>query len=538
MPLPLPLPLLAVLVALFSIREALASGGHASAPGPASADTATAVVLDYGTVVGRSTADRSVKLWLGIPYASPPVGPLRFKPPTSPQDLGPNFQATSYGNWCPQDPNVALVNQATGTQSEDCLTLNIFAPASANSSSNLPVMVFIHGGSYTSGSGALGVYNASNLVMTTPTPVVIVTFNYRLGALGFLAGQELLDEGSTNAAMLDQVAVFNWVKKYIPAFGGNSSSITAFGESAGAQSIGAHLVAYGGNQTLFNRAILQSGSTMSGPLPAANSNSTQSAFNAIATYVNCSTFSGPAKLSCMRNRIGIFTPVVDGRYMLTKPTVALTQTLFSRIPVIIGINTNEGTIFIPSLVDSAQALYNATFALQTFVSAFAANMPAGSSDQVLSLYPLTSYNNSAVAAAAEIFADLAFTCPMLSLSKTMSAAGAPVYRYRFNQLLQLASSEWARNGVFHSSELPFVFGNSIVPSEEALSQTMIGFWTRFAASGNPNGGNATWPVYSPGGPAIVLQSSTLPALTTESDPNKDAQCAFWNSQATQTLVDH
>ena len=118
------------------------------------------------------------------------------------------------------------------------------------------------------------------------------------------------------------------------------------------------------------------------------------------------------------------------------------------ILVIIGTNTNDGTIFIPSLVDVAQSVYNASFALESFVSAFAVDLPAGSAEQVLALYPLSSYNNSAVAAAAEIFADLAFVCPMLNLSKAMTSTGVPVYRYRFNQLLQEASSIWARDGVY------------------------------------------------------------------------------------------
>ncbi|TPX33165.1 hypothetical protein SmJEL517_g03833 [Synchytrium microbalum] len=549
----------ALLIALVAghVSNVLASGPASAAASVTSTSTSNGIILDYGTLFGKNSPDGTAKLWLGIPYAAPPVGALRFKPPAAPQNLGNSFQATSFGNWCPQDPVQSIINIATPTQSEDCLTLNVYAPVNSSSNSSLPVMVFIHGGSYDSGSGGSEEYNGTNLIKNSPTPVIVVTFNYRLGVLGYLSSQELLDDGSTNPGMLDQVAAFTWVKKYIGAFGGDSTRITAFGESAGAQSIGAHLISYGGNQTIFGRAILESGSTLSGPLPMANSANSNTAFNAIASYVNCNT--STSKVNCMRNvtwqamynaqstyqqtlnsvvRIGLFTPVVDGKYILTKPTAAVTQGLFSKTPIMLGTNSQEGTLFVPGSVDLAEQFYNASYALSLFVQSFSSALPAGSANTVLSLYPVSSYNNSAVRAAGDIFADLAFTCPAMNLSRAMTAAGVPVYKYRFNQLLLQAQTLWARDGVFHSTELPFVFATGIAPSELPLSQTIIGFWTRFAATGNPNGGNATWPVYAAGGPQIVLQSSTLPSLSTESDPSKDAQCAFWQSPSIQPLVDH
>ncbi|KAJ3103507.1 hypothetical protein HK100_004194, partial [Physocladia obscura] len=169
------------------------------------------VSLDYGTFVGATAS--GVTSFLGIPYAAAPIGDLRFKPPQAPSTISGITHATSFSDACIPDTGIA------SGFSEDCLYLNVYAPSDASSSNTYPVVVWVFGGSFNSGSANLPEYDGTSFIHAMPTKAVVVTFNYRLAYFGFLASADLKEEGSLNAGLLDQAAVFKWTRKYIDSFG-------------------------------------------------------------------------------------------------------------------------------------------------------------------------------------------------------------------------------------------------------------------------------------------------------------------------------
>lgn len=383
---------------------------------------------------------------------------------------------------------------------EDCLTLNIWSPTSCTG--NCPVMTFIHGGSFVFGSGAEPTYDGQKLAAEG---VVLVTINYRLGILGFLAHPALIaaDDAAVNFGLQDQQEAMRWVFQNIGAFGGDSSRITLFGESAGSMSISAHIMAptsYG----LFRRAILESGTLHQLPYVVGNLQTAEGVAMSVTAQVQC------ADVDCMRaipwtSLVGIagyiystygfnFQVVYDGVVVPTDPLQALNNGQFKTpIDVLIGINSDEGTYFTsPSITEAGVA------AMATFAGPFAIALR--------SRYTVQKYG-SAFNAGSSLFGDVVFVCPVRSFVQQLFAQSPArnLYVYEFAQKLSWANCQDPTSlacatsmlGVFHSSELGFVFGNFPVPfsqSEAALSSSMRHAWVRFAATGTME---SWWPRWTP-----------------------------------------
>jgi para-nitrobenzyl esterase len=305
----------------------------------------------YGPLHGRQ--ENSVIVWRGIPYAQAPVGELRFRAPQPPLPWPEVREATTFGPVAPQlsvglesrfdvRPDPALLP----VQSEDCLFLNVWVPATATSTSQLPVMVWIHGGSFVTGSGSTPLYDGTRFA--AHGEVVVVTLNYRLGPLGFLHLAELVPGCDNNLGLLDQLMALRWVQANIQAFGGDPGCVTVFGESAGAMSIAA-LLGMPTAQGLFQAAILQSGATRLQLVARAK--------QVAEALANSLTAGDPAQLltlpldqllqgaqQLLRTTPGglPFQPVLDGQSLTMHPLAALAAGTWRGLPLLLGTNRDEG----------------------------------------------------------------------------------------------------------------------------------------------------------------------------------------------------
>jgi para-nitrobenzyl esterase len=487
-----------------SSSEAPASdtGGEDSAvdtevPSETGRPMGTVVATDKGPVVGLEA--NGVIAFYDIPYAAPPTGDLRWKPPQPRAAWTDVRDATKPGVACPQGKDPILMS--TPITAEDCLALNVWTPSVTG---KRPVMVFVHGGSFTNGSGNYALYEGTNLAKND---VVTITINYRLGALGFLAHPLLTAESdkhsSGNYGFLDQQAALAWVKANAAKFGGDPENVTLFGESAGAISTCVHVVSPLA-KGLFHRAISESGTCtlVSVPLKdpgTAAEDSMEERGTRFAKDLGCTD------LACMRSKpidallnattggaiggteLGI-GPNIDGWVVPSNPRKLLETGPANDVPYILGTNGNEGSLFTQTLVISNEAQYEAIVK--------AGNPLIG--DQLLSIWKASDYPTPKDAYTALVGEGL-FVCParhaVRAVSKRTSA-----WLYHFEHVPPIGKTLGL--GSFHSSELFFVFGNFdqyyATPSEEelALSKTMEGYWTRFAKAADPNGGTAlAWPKY-------------------------------------------
>jgi para-nitrobenzyl esterase len=449
------------------------------------------VKLVQGTYIGK-TLQKSV-MFLGIPYALPPTGSLRFKPPVAiTEQSNKTFDATDYGLAC-----IPRNTQSQAKYGEDCLNLDIYAPTGA---SNLPVMVFIFGGGFDAGnSHQRNVYNGGRIINRFPK-VVIVCINYRLNVFGFLSGSEVATEGSLNAGLLDQQMAFLWVRHNINAFGGDPTRVTAWGHSAGAISVSCHLMANKGPK-LFDRAILLSGPPNLIFLPASYR---QDDFNFVAKNSGC--FDHPlGALDCMRKlnetelqKAGLDAP----RFGPTLDNVNVVQTLnsfqqesFSKIPVLISTTDNEGIV--PGKFIDVSNLQNTSDYLAR-IRTFTFNILR--EDQILELarlYPVSDYKNNFNAAFADFFSgmckanptDFIFKCPSSLLAENYERLDIPVYSTKFTRIIALfryARGKLHTEKSFHGSDLPFYwqFRKYLTPPEYKLADQMTSYLIAFA-SGQP-----------------------------------------------------
>lgn len=509
-----------------SSSSSSSSGGGAGGSG-GGGDQAL-VQTDKGPVQGAvSGATRS---FLGIPYAAAPVGDLRWKPPqpaaawTEPRD------ATKKAAYCPQIS--ALGGAPMAGTSEDCLTVNVWTPAPAPAKA--PVMVWIHGGGFTLGSGAEATYDGAALAAATGA--VVVTMNYRLGPLGWLAHSALFSEDTKHPSsgmygLEDQQAALAWAKANAAAFGGDPENITVFGESAGGISTCVHLLAPG-SAGLFQRAIIESGPCT---VAAGTEKAAEVQGDAFAAALGCTDPTNV--LACMRGKsadevltalpqktavIGpngaSWLPVVDGYVVPDTPANVISGGKFNKVPVLLGSNADEGTIFFAlGLTVSSEADFTALMD----------GMFAGQGAAIAQQYPDTAYGSWQSAAITAVGEGL-FNCPTRRTARALTAAGVPVFLYHFTQAPKSLLGDL---GAFHSSELPFVFGNAYLgitldDQQQQLSHTMQGYWGTFATSADPNGGGApAWPKYD----AATDQDLDLDlTITTQTGLKKDA-CDFWDS---------
>ncbi|MEU6747781.1 carboxylesterase family protein [Spirillospora sp. NPDC046719] len=516
---------LSVLLAAVVVSPASAS---ATSPGQGP------VVRVVGGAV-RGKADAAGRTFLGIPYAAPPTGARRFRPPAPPRAWSGVRDATEQGPLCPQ--SVPL-----GSTSEDCLYLNVYAPPGAVHR-DLPVMVWIHGGAYILGSGAG--YDPAPLVATGQ--VIVVSMNYRLGPLGFMALPGLADESGTtgNYGLLDQQAALRWVRANIGAFGGDARNVTVFGESAGGHSVCMQLISPSA-RGLFDKAISESGGcigTPLGPRPLKKAYRTGRRF---ADSLGCTD--PRTVVTCLRGRpanklVGDFgglfrlddpdwEPVIDGSAVAEDTASAIEAGRYHRVPLIVGSNQDEGRLF--------TAL---GYHLQRFRRAKADDLdraidlrtPAAAR-AMRAAYPPASADDADLALSAYT-TDGLFACPAHFTAQAAAASRSPrVYQYEFADPKPPLSDldPLMPLGDYHSSELFYLFKTvqSLPPmpglntGQQRLSQQMLSYWTTFAKTGAPNGPSTpAWPALAPGrSPIQRLTSQGTGPFTTFT---RDHHCDIW-----------
>jgi para-nitrobenzyl esterase len=474
--------------------------------------------------------------FFGIPYAAPPVGALRWRPPEPAARWTGIRNATVPASNCAQIGSIATGVITTST-AEDCLYLNVYAPKVAGHG-ELPVMVWIHGGGFTGGAGSI--YDGS--VLAAKGHVIVVTINYRLGAFGFLALPGLDSEGpSGDYGLMDQQAALRWVQRNARAFGGNPHDVTEFGESAGAASVCDNMASPTA-AGLFTRAIAESGCLLAAP----SRQSAESQDTTLATDLGCTD--AATQVACLRGKpvtnileaasgLG-WAPVVGGPVLPVQPAQAFADGHYNRVPLLQGTNHDEGRFFVALEFDVAGKPLTAAQYTQIIQSSYGARAP-----QVLALYPLSAYASPDLAYA-QVFTDSAFSCPALQADQLTSRSG--VYAYEFSDPNPPDNFNFTTLtfpfGAAHSTELQYVFQrvpvqDTVPPfttAQLALSDQIIAYWTRFAATGSPNGGGGAdqaashWPRYS--ATRADIQELLPDATAPESSASFGAahNCAFWS----------
>lgn len=479
-----------------------------------------APVVEGGPIKGEFKD--GVWSFLGIPYAEPPVGDLRWKEPQPVKRWEGIRECREYGPSCPQQPGGWADYLKVGRMDEDCLYLNVWTPA-ASPSERLPVMVWIHGGAFRSGSGSLKLYDGARLARRG---VVVVTINYRLGPLGFLAHPLLTQESpsktSGNYGLLDQLAALSWVQRNIHAFGGDPGRVTVFGESAGGMSI-LYLMTSPMASGLFQQAIVESGPLPDLGLPTLRMQTLAEAEQKGVEFARkLGIDQGPDGDVLGRLRaipaeeliraasdsdplsVVDFGPVVDGHVIPERPVQAFARGSQHRIPLLIGVNADEGTLFAPDIELEEYRLLAA--------------LGYGSlGDRVLQLFP-ASTREEVKGSLSRLITQLGFSASARFVSDSCSATGQPVYLYLFNRVPD--DPRAGLLGSFHGLEIIYVFDNLHLSAElssgekdVALASLMSSYWTNFAKRGDPNGENLPpWPPYSEQNPKhIVLGDTTQPA---------------------------
>jgi para-nitrobenzyl esterase len=454
------------------------------------------VKTEQGKVQGKTINNGNVKAFLGLPYAAPPVGELRWKAPEPPAKWKGTRDATKFGAHCAQGRVFDdMVFQDSGP-SEDCLFLNVYAPADATDKSKLPVMFWIHGGGYAGGASSEPRHNGDFLPLKG---VVLVTINYRLGVFGFLVTDELAKEANGaagNYGLLDMVAALHWVNANIKNFGGDPGNVTIFGESAGSFAVST-LMASPLAQGLFAKAIGESGAAFPGGL-ALGGDSVAERSKVDGAWMESIGAKSIKDLRAMttdqileaakKKTPGGFPPDVDGR-LLTEP-VADTYAAGKQahVPLLAGWNADEGSFFAMRGMTAAQW------------NTMASGLFKDRSVEFLKLYPGDT-DEQALRSAIDYGSDNFIALGTWKWLEAQNKTGqAPVYRYHF-ELAAPPSKFHPGTFAFHSDDIEYVFGTldtrpgwTVRPEDRKLSDEMMSYWTNFARTGDPNGsGLPEWP---------------------------------------------
>jgi len=523
-----PASLLLVLVMACGGEEPPEPTTEVAEPGPIVVDTQSGAVKGW--------REAGVQSFLGLPYAEPPVESLRWAPPQPVAPWEDELEVLAVGSACPQQVPIA------GPRGEeDCLSLNIHLPDPAPS--DAPVMVWLHGGGFVLGQGMQSDGGTAGDRLALATGSVVVSVNYRLGALGFLAHPALTDEqgASGNYGLLDQVEALRWVAANIEAFGGDPDNITLFGQSAGSISVCHHLLSPL-SQGLFQKAIVQSGSCTL-PTP-----SLQAAEGQGASYAEALGCDGGDVVSCLRAasleqvrstlppppaflstdpQYGVWMPIVDGRMVEAPPETKLAAGEHATVPILTGWTKNEGTLF----VMLAYEQQDQPVTEDNYQEIIAANVGGDAlASQVVEQYPLSDFS-SPFEAISQVLGDALFVCPGRDLMRTL-AASTTTYGYQFDYpdaAFQLPAE--VPLGAYHSSEVQFIFGyaatlfvDDLEGEQIDLSAQLMSHWGRFARAGDPNAdGDTSWQPYDPSADE-QWRIDISPSL--DSGIGEDA-CAFW-----------
>lgn len=462
------------------------------------------VATDKGAVEGAPTADGKVVAFKGIPYAAPPVGDLRWAPPAPAAAWTGVRAAKGFGYHCEQTSVFKDMMFHDPGASEDCLTLNVWTPASS-ASAKLPVMVWIYGGGLQGGATSEGRQDGQFLAHKD---VVVVSMNYRLGIFGFFVHPELTAESahhaSGNYGLMDQNAAIQWVKRNIAAFGGDPDNITLFGESAGSFSVNFH-VASPMSRDLIKHAIGESGGAIASSRGRGltREQAEQTGVAAALTLYGTSKLADLRALSTediMRPILApgapSFTSVVDG-WFLPKPVAEIYAAgEEAHIPVLAGWNADESRGSITGSLN--------TFSADGFASLGQHDFPT-QSEEFLKLYP-RSTESEAMRSATDYVGDKFIAYGTWKWLEQQVATGkAPVYRYLFALPNPGDRFHTPAVGAYHSDDIEYVFGTLASrpeavwrPEDYKMSNEIQGYWTNFAKTGDPNGaGLPKWPKYGP-----------------------------------------
>jgi para-nitrobenzyl esterase len=439
----------------------------------------------------------------GLPYAAAPVGPLRWRPPQPPPESSSIRTAYDYGPPCPQP---SMPGQGPSGASEDCLTLNVFKPY--ESEDGLPVMVWLHGGSFVAGTASDPLFDGSKLAQAG---VIVVTLNYRLGVFGWLAdpahAEGAANGGLANYGMMDQIAALRWVQENITAFGGDPDNVTLFGSSSGAASV-ALLMLCEQARDLFHKAILESVPgrdrvrAMDMALPVG-----KQMFQVIVHDGNGadpraaeSDLLLAAEKALLAKSAGSFGPIKEGTLVTDDIASGFKAGRERRIPLIVGSNDDETT-------PGAEPDFNEELSL------------AGDSVEALRKFYLTG-SSSPTELAARLYTDRVFTEPARFVARSHAAIGAPTFRYRFSYgpEAQLPDGDGGQG-----RELQFIFGAEGVPGagvfthrDREVSNRLRAYWTNFAKTGDPNGpGLPLWDAGSKGDRLLLISNA---GISSSDDP--------------------
>ncbi|KXJ87079.1 Alpha/Beta hydrolase protein [Microdochium bolleyi] len=519
----------------FTKQLLLASGLVAAA-----ASTSPCVTDPARDVTYQGLERNGIEVFLNIPYGQDTSGEHRFKParPATPA-RGSTVEATSYGPACPQALGVSSPPLMLGNitrVSEDCLNLNVARPKGTTPDQRLPVLVFIHGGSFWSGSNGEPTTSPDGMILESVAnglPVMHVAMNYRMGFFGFAQSDALESEGSENAGLRDQRLAIEWVRDNIAAFGGDGSKITIFGQSSGGLAVGMQIMAYGGTKPVpFQQGICESQALE----PGITGNFTIDAMQLLVDAVGCNSTSlhSAETVSCLRgldtqkllqasldtyvadiaHNIGdIWLPVVDGDFLPAPPSqLSREHRLATHVTTMIGWCDADVDYYTDSSIATAEDTHS-------FISDYIPYVTPENINTLLGLYPVSEFeaasrnSNGDLSAeffrAARIFRDILMTCQPTWFGQQVTAAnGGDVYLYDWNQTVLAPALEVVSNktgwGPVHTSEFAYIFGNlshydvngypfAPTPADYALRSRGSRSWSTFAATGRPGGSSASPP---------------------------------------------
>ncbi|MFC6767971.1 carboxylesterase/lipase family protein [Natrinema soli] len=514
--------------------------GTASGIGNTSATTwfDPTVTTESGPVRGETVGETDV--FKGIPYAEQPVGDRRWRPPEIPGEWEGTLEATEYGPACVQRGGLATIagSEPEISGSEDCLNLNVWSPSDATPDDPAPVMVWIHGGGYTSGSNR---YDSRRL--SAFGDVVVVTINYRLGPFGFFTHPDLLaeDPRNVNQGYQDMRAALRWVQRNVRAFGGDPNTVTIFGESAGGNAVLTPM-SDPAAEGLFHRVICESGPVVSDLL---DREAAAQVGVDLADAVGCA---GSDATDCLREKspediltanaddssgestldepLGV---VVDGEVVEKHPAKRFADGEFADVPLITGANADETQLFLLGTDVSTGEEYRATVE----------DRYGELADAVLETYPADAYETPKDALVAAT-TDATFRCGDRLVARWIDENGGTVYRYLFDDAptypLTFLSLLEDDVGAYHAAELAYVFGGDVTQGgtalarlgfrDKLLSRRMRDYWTTFATTGDPNSRlRPDWPQFTAGEQAQVRL--TEDEIVRESGPKPE--CRLWES---------
>ncbi|MEV7834652.1 carboxylesterase family protein [Streptomyces subrutilus] len=521
----------------------LAGAGAAPAAGSGPGPARPVVETGRGAVLGR--AHGAYDTFEGVPYAAPPTGPDRWRfPRPAPRWQGVR-DAGAPGARCVQLP---ALGPGGPSGSEDCLFLNVTAPAARGRGPLRPVMVWFHGGGFVNGAGDS--YRPDRLAALGGA--VVVTVNYRLGVFGLFGHPEL--GGAPDFALADQQAALRWVRENAARFGGDPGAVTVFGESAGGLSVCAHLVSPA-SAGLFHRAIVQSGScstTMpprsllpglgtyrpfapqrravgAGTATAAALGCARPARGASGTALDCLRRLDPGRLASTE-LMQRFSSVSYGTALLPEePRRALRAGRFHRVPVVQGTTRDEMRIFVGQTL-AAYPIGDAA----AYRARLERSFDARTARAVGARYPVTAYPTPALAWSA-LLSDASFTCPALRDTAAL-ARYVPTYSYLFADgdapdATGLPERPELPYGASHGFELPYLFSSvPLAAPQRALSEAMIGYWTRFARTGRPGSAPGAPPWERHRSPSSVLSLAPGPGGIRTVDARTQHHCALWDAR--------